>query len=54
MRQLGFETRTIADMLGQETEGMASHYSGEADLEPKLRGVVKKLDQHARRKAEEA
>lgn len=54
MRQLGFDTRTIADMLGQETEGMAGHYSREADLEPKLRGVVKKLDQHTHRKAQEA
>ncbi|WP_187371413.1 tyrosine-type recombinase/integrase [Methylobacterium oryzihabitans] len=45
MRQLGFDTRTIADMLGQETEGMAAHYSREADLEPKLRGVVDKLDE---------
>ncbi|MGY2051717.1 tyrosine-type recombinase/integrase [Methylobacterium sp. JK268] len=48
MRRLGFDTRTIADMLGQETEGMAAHYSREADLEPKLRGVVVKLDQENR------
>ena len=50
MRQLGFDTRTIADMLGQETEGMAAHYSREADLEPKLRGVVVKLDQENRKR----
>ena len=49
MRRLGFDTRTIADMLGQETEGMAGHYSREADLEPKLRGVVRKLDRESRR-----
>jgi integrase len=51
MRELGFDTRTIADMLGQETEGMAGHYSREADLEPKLRGVVSKLNREARKKA---
>ena len=44
MRQLGFDTRTIADMLGQETEGMAAHYAREADLEPKLRAVVRKIE----------
>ncbi|MBB3020706.1 integrase [Microvirga lupini] len=50
MRQLGFDTRTIADMLGQETEGMASHYSRQADLVPKLQGVVEKLDQETEEK----
>jgi integrase len=50
MRRLGFDTRTIADMLGQETEGMAAHYSREADLEPKLRGVVTKLDEENRKR----
>ena len=51
MRNLGFDIRTIADMLGQETEGMAAHYSREADLEPKLRSVVKQLDIHAKKRA---
>ncbi|MFH6786593.1 MULTISPECIES: tyrosine-type recombinase/integrase [Methylobacterium] len=44
MRRLGFDTCTIADMLGQETEVMVEHDSREADLEPKLRGVVTTLD----------
>lgn len=44
MRELGFDTRTVADMLGQETEGMAAHYSREADLGPKLAGVVRRLE----------
>jgi len=26
LRELGFDTRTIADMLGQKTESMAVHY----------------------------
>ncbi|GJE26270.1 tyrosine-type recombinase/integrase [Methylobacterium organophilum] len=50
MRRLGFDTRTIADMLGQETEGMAAHYSREADLEPKLKGVVRRLDRENRKR----
>jgi integrase len=50
LRQLGFDTRTIADMLGQETEGMAAHYSREADLAPKLRGVVQRLDLENRKR----
>lgn len=50
MRRLGFDTRTLADMLGQETEGMAAHDSREADLEPKLRGVVTKLDEENRKR----
>ncbi|WP_177202383.1 hypothetical protein [Methylobacterium sp. ap11] len=50
MRQLGIDTRTIAGMLGQETEGMTAHYSREADLEPKLRGVVVKPDQENRKR----
>jgi integrase len=52
MRQLGFDTRTIADMLGQETEGMAGHYSREADLEPKLTRVVEELDRDSKKRAQ--
>lgn len=52
MRQFGFDTRTIADMLGQETEGMAAHYAREADLEPKLRGVVKRFDRENRKRTQ--
>ncbi|WP_276518067.1 hypothetical protein [Methylobacterium organophilum] len=37
-------------MLGQETEGMAAHYSREADLEPKLKGVVRRLDRENRKR----
>ena len=49
MREFGYDTRTIADMLGQETEGMGGFYAREADLEPKLRGVVKRLDRENRK-----
>lgn len=43
LRQLGYDSRTIADMLGQKTQAQADHYSAEADLEMKMRGVVKKM-----------
>jgi integrase len=50
MRRLGFDKETIADMLGQDTPGMAGHYSREADLEPKLRGVVKRIERENRKR----
>jgi hypothetical protein len=45
LRELGYDERTIADMLGQKTIEMARHYAKGADLKPKMRGVVKKLDE---------
>ena len=50
LRRLGFDKDTIADMLGQETPGMAGHYSREADLEPKIRGVVKRIERENRKR----
>jgi integrase len=44
LRQAGFDERTIADYLGQRTIEMARHYAQGADLEPKMRGVVKELN----------
>jgi integrase len=44
LRQLGYDNRTIADMLGQKTQAQADHYSAEADLEMKMRGVVQKME----------
>jgi len=44
LRELGFDTRTIADMLGQKTESMAMHYSQNADLQAKLRPAVEKME----------
>jgi integrase len=45
LRELGFDTRTIADMLGQKTEAMAAHYSRDADLSKKMRRVVRRMEQ---------
>lgn len=44
LRELGFDPRTIADMLGQKSTSMAEHYSRSADLEEKLKPVVKKME----------
>ncbi|ODT12972.1 MAG: hypothetical protein ABS35_38870 [Kaistia sp. SCN 65-12] len=41
---LGYDSRTIADMLGQKTQAQADHYSAEADLEIKMRGVVQTME----------
>jgi integrase len=52
LRELGYDERTIADMLGQKTIEMARHYAKGADLKPKMRGVVKRLDEEwAKRKS---
>ena len=44
VRELGFDPRTIADMLGQKSESMAIHYSRDADLNHKLKPVVEKME----------
>jgi integrase len=44
LRELGFDTRTIADMLGQKSESMAAHYSRDADLHEKLKPAVEKME----------
>lgn len=44
LAEMGFDSDTIADMLGQKTIAMAQHYSRRANTEKKLRGVVRKLD----------
>ena len=49
LRELGFDTRTIADLLGQKTLAMAEHYSRDADLDKKLQSVIRELESaHAR------
>jgi integrase len=40
LREYGYDLRTIADFLGQKTEGMAGHYARRADLTKKLGGVA--------------
>lgn len=53
LREEGVDPRVIADWLGQKTEGMALHYSREADLSRSMKGVVVALERSenkARRK----
>ncbi len=52
LRELGYDKRTIADMLGQKTEAMAEHYSKDADLSRKMKGVIHKLEtEHKKNKS---
>jgi hypothetical protein len=44
MKELGFDLDTIADVLGQETAGMAAWYAPDAQLERKFSGVVEAID----------
>jgi integrase len=37
LREGGFHLQTIADFLGQDTQGMAAHYSRDADLKGEMR-----------------
>ena len=45
LREMKMDERTIADALGQKTIEMARHYAKGADLKPKMRSVVKRLDE---------
>jgi len=44
LRELGYDKRTIADVLGQKTEEMAEIYCAGADLSDKMKGVIQKLE----------
>ena len=48
LREYGYDLRTIADFLGQKTEGMAGHYAKRADLTKKLEGVAAVIDKDPR------
>jgi integrase len=48
-RELGFAPRAIADTLGQETEGMALHYSKTADATRSVSEVVTKIAKNKKR-----
>jgi integrase len=50
LREAGFDERTIADALGQKTIEMARHYAKGADLKPKMREVVVRLDAELNRR----
>jgi integrase len=46
LREAGFDLQTIADMLGQDTQGMAELYSREADLKDMMQKVVEHIDEN--------
>jgi integrase len=45
LAEMGYDERTIADMLGQKTIEMARHYSKRANKSIKMAGVIKSFDQ---------
>lgn len=53
LAESGFDERTIADMLGQETIEMARHYSRRANKSRKLAGVVSEFDAEVNRRRDE-
>jgi len=50
LAELGYDERTIADMLGQKTIEMARHYSKRADKRQKMGAVVKSLSAEMERR----
>lgn len=50
LAESGFDDRTIADMLGQKTIGMAQHYSRRANRSRKLTGVVESFEAEVNRR----
>jgi integrase len=51
--EMGYDERTIADMLGQKTIEMARHYSRRADKTRKLAAVVQCFDAEVNRRRAE-
>ncbi len=50
LSEMGYDERTIADMLGQRTTAMARHYSSRADKTRKLTSVVEALNTEVTRR----
>ena len=50
LAEMGFDERTIADMLGQKTPEMARHYSRRANRTRKLTGVVSDFEAEVNRR----
>lgn len=44
LAEMGYDDRTIADMLGQKTLAMAQHYSRRANRSKKLTGVIENFE----------
>lgn len=50
LAEMGYDDRTIADMLSQKTEAMARHYSKRANKTRKLSAVVRDFDAEVNRR----
>ena len=50
LAEMGYDERTVADMLGQKTIEMARHYSRRADRTRKLTAVITNLDAEVNRR----
>lgn len=50
LAEMGYDERTIADMLGQSTIEMARHYSRRANKNRKMQGVVKQFEAELERR----
>ncbi|MGO4831643.1 tyrosine-type recombinase/integrase, partial [Rhizobiaceae sp. 2RAB30] len=50
LSEMGFDDRTIADMLSQKTEAMARHYSRRANKTRKLTAVVRDFEAEVNRR----
>jgi integrase len=50
LAEMGYDDRTIADMLGQRTLAMAQHYSKRADRSRKMAVVVRQFDAEVNRR----
>jgi len=50
LAEMGYDERTIADVLGQKTVEMARHYSRRADRSRKVAGVVANFDAEVNRR----
>ena len=48
LSELGYDNKTITDMLGQKSESMAAHYSRDANLINKLRPAIARMEEQER------
>ncbi|MBX4862728.1 hypothetical protein G9X64_21430 [Rhizobium sophorae] len=53
LREMGKNYATIAEVLGQKTEGMAKHYSRQADTSKKMAETVGDFDAEVNRRKNE-
>lgn len=53
LAEMGYDDRTIADMLGQRTLAMAQHYSRRADRSRKMTAVITNFDAEVNRRRTE-